>query len=60
MKLIATNNSYQMTTTFVTGYKFTEVKFVVNDRLEFENQDNRSAIFSEKDTTYYKAKFNKR
>lgn len=60
MKLNITNNTYKITTTFVTGYKFTEVKFVVNDSLEFENEDNRRVIFSEKDTTYYKAKFNKR
>ncbi len=60
MKLNATNNTYQITITFVTGYKFTEVKFLVNDSLEFENEDNRRVLFSEKDTTYYQAKYNTR
>lgn len=60
MKLNTATNSYQITTTFVTGYTFTEVKFVVNDTIEFQDENNRRVVFSEKDTTYYKAKFNKR
>ena len=51
---------YQVTITGETGYKFTEVKFVVNDTFEFQNEDNRRVIFSKKDTTFFKAKFNKR
>jgi hypothetical protein len=60
LKFSATDSLYQVTTTFDTGYKFTEVKFVVNDTFEFQNQDNRRVHFSDKDTTFFKAKFNKR
>ena len=60
MKFSPKENLYKVTTTFETGYKFTEVKFVVNDTFEFQNQDNRRVDFSEKDTTFFKAKFNKR
>lgn len=60
MKVIKKDSIYEITTTFETGYKFTEVKFVVNDNFEFQNEDNRRIVFSEKDTTYFKAKFNKR
>ena len=58
MKIIKKDSLYQLTTTFETGYTFTEIKFIVNDRLEFENQDNRRVNFSTTDTTFYKAKFN--
>ena len=51
---------YQITITEETGYKFTEVKFVVNDVFEFQNEDNRRVVFSPKDTTYFKAKFNRK
>jgi hypothetical protein len=57
---IKKDSLFQITITGETGYKFTEVKFVVNDTFEFQNQDNRRVIFSEKDTTFFKAKFNKR
>ena len=60
MKAIKKDSLYQITLTGETGYKFTEVKFVVNDTFEFQNEDNRRVLFSEKDTTFYKAKFNKR
>ena len=60
MKFSPNDSLYRVTTTFETGYRFTEVKFVVNDTFEFQNEDNRRVIFSEKDTTFYKAKFNKR
>lgn len=60
MKEIKKDSLFQITITGETGYKFTEVKFVVNDTFEFQNEDNRRVIFSEKDTTFYKAKFNKR
>ena len=60
MKFSPKENLYKVTTTFETGYKFTEVKFVVNDTFEFQNQDNRRVDFSEKDTTFYNTKFNKR
>ncbi len=60
MKFSTKDSLYKVTTTFETGYKFTEVKFVVNDTFEFQNEDNRKIIFSKKDTTFFKAKFNKR
>jgi hypothetical protein len=58
MKTIKKDSLYQSTITFETGYTFTEIKFMVNDSLEFENQDNRRVNFSTTDTTFYKAKFN--
>jgi hypothetical protein len=60
MKEIKKDTLYQVTITGKTGYKFTEVKFVVNDTFELQNEDNRRVIFSEKNTTFFKAKFNKR
>ncbi|BDB52062.1 hypothetical protein [Flavobacterium ammonificans] len=60
MKEIKKDSLYQITITSETGYKFTEVKFVVNDTFELQNEDNRRVLFSEKDTTFFKAKFNKR
>lgn len=60
MKEIEKDSLFQITITGETGYKFTEVKFVVNDTFELQNEDNRRILFSEKDTTFFKAKFNKR
>jgi hypothetical protein len=60
MKVNDKDDLYKIIATFETGYQFTEVKFAVNDTLEFQNKDNRRVVFSEKDTTYIKAKFNKR
>ena len=60
MNEIKKDSLFQITITGETGYKFTEVKFVVNDTFEFQNEDNRRVLFSEKDTTFYNAKFNKR
>ncbi|TDP60173.1 hypothetical protein [Flavobacterium dankookense] len=60
MKEIKKDTLYQVTITGETGFKFTEVKFVVNDTFELQNEDNRRVIFSKKDTTFFKAKFNKR
>ena len=58
MMIIKKDSLYELTTTFETGYTFTEIKFIVNDNLEFENQDNRRVNFSSSDTTFYRAKFN--
>ena len=58
MKAIKKDSLYQLTITFETGYTFTEIKFMVNDSLEFENKNNRRVNFSTTDTTFYKAKFN--
>ncbi|MCU0467089.1 MAG: hypothetical protein MUF58_00690 [Arcicella sp.] len=52
------DSTYKATVTYITGYKFTEVKFVVNDEFELADQDNRKVNFSDKDTTIYTATFN--
>jgi hypothetical protein len=49
---------YETAVTYHTGYKFTEVKFVVNNDFELKNKSNRRIVFSEKDTTIYEAAFN--
>ena len=52
---------YSVVVSSVTGYKFTEVKFVVNDDFEFPDKGNRRIYYDENnDTTFYKASFNKR
>lgn len=51
------DTTYTLTTTFLTGYKFVEVKFTVNDQFELKEKDNRRIYFSDKDTTVYKATF---
>lgn len=43
----------------VTGYKFTEIKFVVNGKFELENKENRRIYFDKSGTTNYNAVFNK-
>ena len=60
MKAIKKNALYQVTITGKMAYKFTEVKFVVNDTVELQNEDGRRVLFSKKDTTFFKATFNKR
>ena len=60
MKEIKKDSLYEIAVTFDTGYKFTEVKFVVNEDFEFKNEDNRRVVFSEKDTTFFNAKYNMR
>jgi hypothetical protein len=56
MKAIKKDSLYQIALTIETGYKFTEVKFSLNDNLESNDGENRRVVFSENDTTYYKAK----
>lgn len=60
MTAVKKDTTYRMAITFNTGYKFTEVKFVINDGIEFENESNRKIIFADGDTTIYKGTFNKR
>ena len=60
MKEIKKDSLYEIAVAFETGYKFTEVKFVINDTFEFKDKDNRRVVFSEKDTTFYNAKYNMR
>lgn len=59
MKEIQKDSLYQLIVSGETGYKFTEVKFVINDIFELQNKGNRKIYFNEKkDTTIFKAKFN--
>ena len=60
MKEIKKDSLYQITLTGETGYKFTKVKFVVNNTFEFQNENNSRVIFSENDITYFNVKFNRR
>ena len=48
MKEIKKDSLYQITITGETGYKFTEVKFVVNDTFELQNGNNRKVFFFRK------------
>ena len=48
---------YKATVTFLTGYKFTEMKFAVNGDFELKDKDNRRVRFADTDTTVYEAKF---
>ena len=57
MKTVVKDSLYKATVTFITGYKFTEVKFVVNDRIEHQDKNNRKINFTATDTTIYNAKF---
>lgn len=59
MTAVIPDSLYKFVATYYTGYKFTEVKFVVNDEFELQDQNNRKIIFSDKDTTTYTAVFNK-
>lgn len=57
MTPIKQDSLYTVTVTFLTGYKFTEVKFVVNDEFELKDKDNRRIEYSSSDTTMYHAVF---
>jgi hypothetical protein len=57
MTAIKPDSLYTATVTFLTGYKFTEVKFVVNDEFELKDKDNRKVVYSNSDTTKYNAVF---
>ncbi|MBK8080286.1 MAG: hypothetical protein IPK25_08395 [Saprospiraceae bacterium] len=59
MKPVFKDSMYAIDITFVTGYLFTEVKFVVNGAFELQYQDNRKILFdTTQDTTVCKIKFN--
>ena len=58
MTPIVKDSLYTATITTVTGYKFAEIKFTVNGEFELKEQPNRKVLFTNKDTTYYKAEFN--
>ncbi len=59
MKPVVKDSLYTATITAVTAYKFAEIKFTVNGDFELKEQPNRRVVFSDKDTTYYNAVFNK-
>lgn len=56
---IKKDSIYKATVSYNTGYKFTEVKFVVDGEFELRNDSNRKINFSEKDTIIFYAEFNK-
>ena len=58
MKKNKSDSTYRAVVTYLTGYKFTEVKFVVNNEFELPNLNNRRIAFSNSDTTTYMATFN--
>ena len=58
LKVVKKDSVYTITKTFVTGYKFVEVKFTINGNFELQNRDNRRVYFTNSGTTYYKCKFN--
>ncbi len=51
------NTTYRAVVTYVTGYTFTEIKFVVDGGFELAEQPNRRVVFSPTDTTFYEATF---
>lgn len=55
---IKPDSLYRTTVTYKTGYKFTEVKFVVDGEFELQNAPNRKVVFKDTDTTYYEITFN--
>lgn len=58
MKLIKNDSLYTISVTAVTGYKFVDVKFVVNGEFELQNKPNRRVFFNENGITNYDAIFN--
>ncbi len=58
MTAVKKDTTYSIALTFLTGYKFTEVKFSINGDFELKDKGNRRIEFSDKDTTVYKAVFN--
>lgn len=58
MTPIVKDSLYTVTIKALTGYKFAEIKFVVNDTFELEDKDNRKVFFDEDRVTEYHAKFN--
>ena len=58
MKKNKSDSTYRAVVTYLTGYKFTEVKFLINNEFELQNLDNRRIAFSNSDTTTYTATFN--
>jgi hypothetical protein len=57
LTVVKKDSLYQVTTTYLTGYKFTEVKFVINGTFELRDQPNRRVTFAASDTTFYNATY---
>jgi len=58
MTPIKKDSLYTVKVSAKTGYKFAEVKFVVNGKFELEGKPNRRVVFDESRITNYNAKFN--
>lgn len=58
LKKINDKGVYQVKVTYLTGYKFTEVKFTRNGEYELQNMPNRRIEFNNSGITQYKAVFN--
>lgn len=61
MTPVVRDSLYRAVITYRTGFRKTEVKFVVNGQFEFEHGENRRVGFDmARDTTLYRARFNQR
>lgn len=49
---------YQATVTYKTGYRFTEVKFLINGEMELDGKDNRKIFFDKGGATLVRARYN--
>ena len=58
LKEIVKDSLYQTTIIHFTGFKFTEVKFIVNGEMELLNLENRRVNFEPEAITKYEATFN--
>ena len=58
MKPVVKDSLYEIELEAKTGYLFTEVKFVVNNKFELQDKSNRRIVFDKSGITTYKAKFN--
>lgn len=58
MNPIKKDSLYTVKVLATTGYKFAEVKFVVNGKFELEGKPNRRVVFDESRITNYNAIFN--
>lgn len=58
MTPIKKDSLYTVKISATTGYKFAEVKFVVNGKFELEGKPNRRIVFDASRNTSYNAKFN--
>lgn len=60
MNEVIKDSLYTTTFNIESGYKYAEIKFVVDDEWELKDQPNRRIAFSNKsDTIIYKATYNK-